>query len=71
MVLSFLAGVVLLALGAYATVKVASHVMTRVGLDLMSALLWLGLAEWPLEQPRAQRQRLKHLLVESPSSLPG
>jgi hypothetical protein len=46
----------LFALGAYGIARVAQEVMTRRGLDLMSVLLWLGLAERPIEPgpPRAR-----------------
>ena len=39
----------LFSLGAYAIARVAREVMDRRGLDLMSVLLWLGLAERPIE----------------------
>ena len=45
----------LFALGAYVIARLAHEVMSRRGLDLMSVLLWLGLAEHPIEPgpPRA------------------
>lgn len=46
----------LFGLGAYGIARVAQEVMTRRGLDLMSILLWLGLAEHPVAPgpPRAR-----------------
>jgi len=38
----------LFVLGVYGIAKVAQEVMNRRGLDLMSILLWLGLAERPI-----------------------
>ena len=45
----------LFALGAYGIARVAQEVMDRRGLNLMDVLLWLGLAERPIEPgpPRA------------------
>jgi hypothetical protein len=39
----------LFALGAFGIARLAQEVMNRRGLDLMSVLLWLGLAERPIE----------------------
>jgi hypothetical protein len=47
--------VALLAVMVAAIAKAAHEAMRRLGLDLMSVLLWLGLAEWPLD-PRLQRR---------------
>ena len=43
----FLVAVVLTAIAIYAMARVTRSVMDRFDLDLMSALVWLGLAEWP------------------------
>ena len=39
----------LFSLGICAIAKVAQHAMNRLGLDTLSILLWLGLAERPIE----------------------
>jgi hypothetical protein len=46
---------VLFAIGSYGIARVAREAMSRRGLDLMAVLLWLGLAERPVEPgpPRA------------------
>jgi hypothetical protein len=46
--------VVLSATAIYAAAKVTRKVMDRFGLDPITALLWLGLAEWPSD-PRPPR----------------
>ena len=45
----------LFAIGAVAVAKVAQAVLGRLGLDLMSVLLWLGLAERVVEPPPPRR----------------
>jgi hypothetical protein len=45
-------GVCALVVGGIA--KASHEIMRRLDLDLMTVLLWLGLAEWPLE-PRPRR----------------
>ena len=48
--------------GAWLTFKAAVKTMRRFGLDPLSVLLWLGLAEFPVEQKRSERPRLRELL---------
>lgn len=47
-------------------VHAAGRILERLGIDLMPALLWAGVAEWgPEEAPRAPfRQRFEDGLVE-------
>lgn len=42
------------ALGVWAVARVTHEVMKRLGLDLMTVLVWMGLAEWtsPAEPTR-------------------
>lgn len=51
----------------WVVVALSRMVMLRLGVEPMTFLLWVGLAEWPNEQPRSQRPRLGQLYVEPPS----
>ena len=46
--------ITLVAIAILATAKITQVVMTRLGLDATTVLLWLGLAEWSSE-PRRRR----------------
>ena len=48
----FLITVCLCALAIYAIAKVTQAALDRFGLDFMSVMLWLGLAERPAETKR-------------------
>jgi len=55
------------ALAAGAIARTAQVVMRRRGLDTITVLLWLGLADWPRE-PRAPRAReSKQAVLEGPA----
>jgi len=57
----------LCALGAYGTAKVTRKVLERFGLDLMTVLLWLGLAEYPTEtRVSTEHERLRRQRDRSP-----
>ena len=57
--------VVLVCALAFCVIAVASvRIIQRLGMDPMTVLLWLGLAEEPVACPRAQRRRLHELLVD-------
>jgi hypothetical protein len=55
---------VLWVLGVWVVARVTLGVVTRLGLDAMEVLLWLGLAEEPVGQRRAERERLRDLFAE-------
>jgi len=61
----------LCALAVYASATLTREVMDRLGLDLMTALLWLGLAEWPSESPAPRRQRRRRAVVDRPARRRG
>lgn len=67
MLLTLAAIALLWALAALAVARIASAVLRRLGLDLMTVLLWFGLAEWPVEGP-ARRERRVRLAVEASSA---
>ena len=54
MLLPLVITVALSGIAIWAAAQVTRKAMDRLGLDPMSALLWLGLAEWPSE-PRPPR----------------
>jgi hypothetical protein len=54
----------------YAVARVALRVMERLAIDPMTLLLWFGLAEDPVEEPRSDRRRLNELLGDSVVSAP-
>lgn len=45
------------ALAIYAVARVTRHVLDRFGLEPWAVLLWLGLAEWPSEEPAPRPRR--------------
>ena len=51
----------LIAAGAYGIARVVQALLRRNGLDLMSVLLWLGLAERPIEPGPPRPGRLEQL----------
>ena len=57
--------VVLGALGALLVARATVRVLRRLGLDPVTVMLWLGLAERPLELPRRRRRRLGELLLDA------
>jgi hypothetical protein len=71
MLLPLLVALLLFAGAMWAIARTARWIMTRLHADPMATLLWLGLAEWPIEQPRSQRQRLKHLILDAPPPSTG
>ena len=68
--LAVVIGLLLCAVGAFLVARGSLAVMRRLGLDPVATLMWLGLAERPIE-PRAQRRRLKELLLEAPPTRPA
>lgn len=58
-------GLGLVLLGSFAVLVLSRAVMRRLGLDPLATLFWLGLAERPNGEPRAQRTRLKELLTDA------
>lgn len=61
MMLAFCVSVLLCVLVAYAIAKTSLAIIQRLGIDPLALLLWLGLAERPIE-PRSARRRLGQLL---------
>jgi hypothetical protein len=64
MLLGLLAATLVCALAFYAIVKAAIRITKRLGMDPMTVLLWLGLAEEPVAHPRAERRRLAELVAD-------
>ena len=58
----------LCAVAVAAIAKGAQVVIDRLGVDLMAALLWLGLAEWPSETrvPRKQTEAVRPASIHPP-----
>jgi hypothetical protein len=56
--LPFLVVVALTAVGVLVVVKVAHVAMRRLGLELEGVLIWLGLAETPVDEFSVRRARL-------------
>jgi hypothetical protein len=71
MLLALLTTALLCPLAVWGIVKAALGTMRRLGVDPTTALLWLGLAEWPVEHPPPEPQPLGRLLVDTPPSAPG
>ena len=62
MMLAVCAVALLFTLTAWGLLKAALVITTRLGLEPMEVLAWLGLAERPVGTPRARRARLGDLL---------
>jgi hypothetical protein len=71
MLLALCVAALLFTLAMYAIAKVALSIMTLLGLEPMTVLLWFGLAERPGERPRAERRRLGELFADAPSASPA
>lgn len=57
-------------LAVWAIAKATLTLMTRLGVDPMAVLLWFGLAERPIQHPRATRKRLGELFDDSAFTSP-
>jgi hypothetical protein len=57
----------LCAVAIAASAKVVRVAMDRLGLDSMTVLLWLGLAEWPSERPAPRRTRVARAVRDRPA----
>ena len=66
MLLSLCAAALVFTLALYAVGRASLRIMTRLELDPVAVMLWLGLAEEVVEIPRRKRQRLAQLLVDAP-----
>ena len=64
MVLSVLAAALVCLLAVWVIARASVRITTRLGLDPVATLLWLGLMEREPERPRSERRRLSDLLVE-------
>ena len=61
MVLPLLVALLLCALAIWVIAKAALNLTARLGVDPMSLLLWLGLADRPSDDPAVLRRRLGDL----------
>ena len=64
MLLELTAAIVVCLLAFGVIVKASVSITRRLGLDPMAVLLYLGLAEEPQRQRRAERRRLRELLPD-------
>jgi hypothetical protein len=55
------------ALAIYAVARVTLHVLDRFGLEPWAVLLWLGLAEWPSEEPAPRPRRTGASVTDQPT----
>ncbi len=66
MVLMVLVAAVLTALAVYVVLRGSARILEALGIDLLGAMLYLGLAERPLQPREVRKRRLRELLPEPP-----
>lgn len=55
MLLTFLVILTLTCLATWVVATATERALRRLGVDVAEALVWLGIATWPVDEPRGRR----------------